>query len=174
MHKKQAAITNKMTLKERMKFILLCLFSIVALTGALIFFINTAATSIIYIFIGADAVYYDWRAVIVVLYFPVMGYFDILVFLFLFTPFTFRLAKLWAGFLNIISVYAVLAFFLTLPLSLYISFFPLSDYYSCGLRGPFSGVYYVKDLKMCEQFEYHPEDEKSGGVSTSIISESKK
>lgn len=58
-------------------------------------------------------------------------------------------------------------FFLTLPLSFYISFFPLADYYSCGLRGPFSGAYYVKDLKMCEQFEYHPE---SGSDDVSAIS----
>lgn len=163
----QKLAINTMTLKERVKFILVCLLSIIVITGALFFFINVSGITIMDIFAGADIIYYTWRDVLALLYLPVMGYADVLVFLFLFLPFTFRLTKLWVDFSNVICVYAVLAFFLTLPLSFYISFFPLADYYSCGLRGPFSGAYYVKDLKMCEQFEYHPE---SGSDDVSIIS----
>ena len=174
MYKKKGVITDNMTLKERVKLILVCLFLIVVITGAMIFSVNTAGESIIDIFKGGSAVYYDWRAVLVVLYFPVMVYFDLLIFLFLFFPFTFRLAKLWGKLSKIIFVYIVLAFFLTLPVSLYIFFFPLADYHSCGLKGPFSGVYYVKELNMCEQFEYHPDKESSDADSTSIISGGKK
>ena len=174
MYKKKGVITDNMTLKERVRFILLCLFSIAVLTESLFFFINISGATIIDIFAGADTVYYSWRDVLALLYLPVMGYFDILVFLFLFFPFTFGLAKLWGKLSKIISVYIVLAFFLTLPVSLYISFFPLAEYHSCGLRGPFSGVYYVKELNMCEQFEYHPDKESSDADSTSIISGGKK
>ncbi|MGL5698284.1 MAG: DUF1240 domain-containing protein [Kluyvera sp.] len=108
-------------------------------------------------FAGADTVYYSWRDVFALLSLPVMGYFDVLVFLFLFFPLTLHLAKLWWKLLNIISIYIYIAFVLAFPLSLYISFVPLADYHSCGQKGPFSGTDYVKDPKMCEQFEYHPE-----------------
>lgn len=154
---------KEVALKERVRLILACLFSIVVLSGALIFFINTAGASIIGIFTGVDAVFYDWRAVVIVLYFPVIGYFDVLVFLFLFLPFTSRLIKLWGKLSKIIFAYIIFAFFFSLPLSLYIHFFPLADYLSCGVRNP----YYVKDISMCEQFEYHPENEKSDPTSNS-------
>ena len=152
---------KKMSLKERMKFILVCLFSITALTDALIFSINTCGATLIDIFTNADTVYYSWRDVFIVIYFPVMGYFDVLVFLFLFLPFTVGITKLWCKVIKAVWGYIILAFILTLPLSLYVSFFPLSNYHSCGQNGPFSGAYYVKAPKMCEQFEYHPEKDKS-------------
>ena len=165
---------RKMPLKEKMKFILLCLFSITVLTGALVFFADVSGTAIIYIIAGADTVYYSWRDVLAFLYLPVIGYFDVLVFLFLFLPFTFRLAKLWGKLSKAIFGYIIIAFILTLPLSLYISFFPLGKYFSCGLRGPLSGAHYVKDLKMCEQFEYHPEDDKPDNTSAPVTSVDKK
>ncbi|MGL5698282.1 MAG: DUF1240 domain-containing protein [Kluyvera sp.] len=158
---KNKLMMKNMTSKERVKFILACLFFIIVLTGALVFFANTCGVTIVNIFTGADAVYYGWRDVFIVIYFPVMGYFDVLVLLFLFFPLTFRLAKLWWKLLNIISAYIYIAFVLAFPLSLYISFVPLADYHSCGQNGPFSGTDYVKDPKMCEQFEYHPEKYKS-------------
>lgn len=111
------------------------------------------------IFTGENTIYYSWKDVFILLYFPVMMYFNVLVFLFLFHPLSFRLAKLWMKMINIIWGYVVLAFFLTLPLSLYISFFPLADYHSCGKGGPFSGVYYVKVPKMCAQIKYHSESD---------------
>ncbi|HCB2207342.1 TPA: DUF1240 domain-containing protein [Citrobacter farmeri] len=154
-------IMKEMSLKERIKFILVCLFLISAITGALIFFINTCGSTLIDIFTNADTVYYSWLDVFIVIYFPVMGYFDVLVLLFLFTPLTLRIGKLWGKLLNIICAYIYIAFVLAFPFSLYISFVPLADYHSCGQKGPFSGDYYVKDPKMCEQFEYHPEKDKS-------------
>ena len=174
MQKKQVVITNNMTLKERVKLILICLFFIAVITESSLFFINVSGATIIDIFAGADTVYYSWRDVLALLFLPVMGYFDILALLSLFLPFTLHITRLWVDHLYILTVYSASAFLLTLPLSLYISFFPLSDYYMCSLRGPFSGIHYVKDLKMCEQFEYHPEKEKSGAASISIISEGKK
>ncbi|MGL5698283.1 MAG: DUF1240 domain-containing protein [Kluyvera sp.] len=150
-----------MTLKERVKFILACLFFIMVLTGALIFFTRTSWATIKDVFAGADAVYYSWRDVFALLYLPVMGYFDVLVFLFLFLPFTVGITKLWCKVIKAVWGYIILAFILAFPLSLYISFVPLADYYSCGQKGPFSGTDYVKDPKMCEQFEYHPEKDKS-------------
>lgn len=174
MVKRQGLVIKKMTLKERVKitFLLLCI--TVGLTGAMIFFVNVSGNTVIDIFAGADTVYYSWRDVFVLLYIPVMGYFDVLFFLLLFVPLTSVLAQLWYKMIGIISGYIIVAFVLALPLSLYVSFFPLSDYYSCGLRGPLSGVYYVKNLTMCEQFEYHPEKEGSDTDSTSIIFEGKK
>ncbi|AGB79567.1 Protein of unknown function (DUF1240) [Enterobacteriaceae bacterium strain FGI 57] len=155
----QEVAEKKMTLKERVKLILLSLFFIVVLTGALFFFINTCGSTIIDIFTGENTVYYSWKDVLILLYFPVMVYFDVLVFLFLFHPLSFRLAKLWIKMINIIWGYVVLAFFLTLPLSLYISFFPLAGYHSCSKGGPFSGVYYVKVPQMCAQIKYHSESD---------------
>lgn len=155
----QEVAEKKMTLKERVKLILLSLFFIVVLTGALIFFTNTSGSTIIDIFTGENTVYYSWKDVLILLYFPVMVYFDVLVFLFLFHPLSFRLAKLWIKMINIIWGYVVLAFFLTLPLSLYISFFPLAGYHSCSKGGPFSGVYYVKVPQMCAQIKYHSESD---------------
>jgi len=169
MFNKNELTTKEMTLKERVKFIFLCLFAIFVLTGALIFFTNTCGVTIVDIFTGADAVYYSWRDMFIVIYFPVMGYFDVLVLLFLFFPLTLHLAKLWWKLLNIISAYIYIAFVLAFPLSLYISFIPLADYHSCGQKGPFSGSYYVKTPKMCEQFEYHSEKDKSDDASTPVM-----
>ncbi|EDQ7230749.1 DUF1240 domain-containing protein [Salmonella enterica subsp. enterica] len=157
MQKKQEAVMCRMTLKNRIKFIILCLFAIIVLTGSLVFFTNVCGGTIKGIFTEADTVYYSWRDVFIALYIPVMGYYDILVFLLMFLPFTLRLATLWHNIANVIYGYIIIAFILTTPLSLYISYFPLSDYQSCGLKGPFSGVHYVKDLRMCEQFKYHPQ-----------------
>ncbi|WP_330983265.1 MULTISPECIES: DUF1240 domain-containing protein [Enterobacterales] len=156
---------KEMTLKERIKFIVLCLISIFVLSGALVFFTSKSGGVIRDIFAGADTVYYSWRDVLALLYLPVIAYFDVLVLLFLFFPLTLRIAKLWRKLLNIVSAYICIAFVLAFPLSLYISFVPLADYHSCGQKGPFSGVDYVKDPKMCEQFEYHPEKDKSSGLS---------
>ena len=158
---KNELIMKDMILKERIKFILVCLFLIMVLTGALIFFTSTSGAAIRDIFANADAVYYSWRDVFAVLSLPIMGYFDVLVFLFLFLPFTVGITKLWCKVIKAVWGYIILAFILTLPLSLYVSFFPLSNYHSCGQNGPFSGAYYVKAPKMCEQFEYHPEKDKS-------------
>ncbi|MFA9596384.1 DUF1240 domain-containing protein [Citrobacter telavivensis] len=154
-------LLKKMTFKERVKFVFLCFFAIFVLSGSLVFFAKISGSTIRDVFEGADTVYYSWRDVFALLSLPVMGYFDVLVFLFLFFPLTLNLAKIWWKLANIIYAYIYIAFILAFPLSLYISFVPLADYHSCGQKGPFSGVYYVKEPKMCEQFEYHPEKDKS-------------
>lgn len=165
MPKKPELTIKKMNLKERVKATFVLSVNVSMLTGALIFFSNVSGATIVDIMQGADTVYYSWRDLFIVLYFPVMGYFDILFFLFLFVPLTSNLAQLWYRVVNIVWIYVHIAFFITLPLSLYVSFYSLSDYYSCGLTGPFSNIHYVKDLKMCEQFEYHPEEDESDKTS---------
>ncbi|MGL5698281.1 MAG: DUF1240 domain-containing protein [Kluyvera sp.] len=161
MNNKNELMIKDMTLKERVKFILTCLLAIMILTGALFFFASTSFVVIKDIFAGAETFYYDWRDVLILLFAPVMGYFDIFVFLLMLTPFTLQLARLWHKAIKAVWGYIILAFILAFPLSLYISFVPLADYHSCGQKGPFSGADYVKDPKMCEQFEYHPEKDKS-------------
>lgn len=168
MSKRKELFTKETTLKERVKFFLASFLLISVLTSALIFFANISGSVIIDVFAGADTVYYSWRDVFFVLFLPVIGYCDVFILLFLFYPWTYRIVKLWFNMINVITGYAILIFILTIPLSLYISFFPLGDYHSCGLNGPFSGVHYVKDRKMCEQFEYHPENDKSGATPTSL------
>lgn len=144
------------TSKERIKFILAGLFVITSLTGGLVFFTCTSGVVIVSIFTGVD-IYYDFRDVFIFLFLPVAVYFDIFALLLLFSPFTFNLAKLWHKVINIVWGYSLIA----IPLSIVISVYILNVYESCGQKGPFSGVHYVKDPKMCEQFEYHPEKDKS-------------
>lgn len=169
MNNNNELIMKEMSLKERIKFNLVCLLAIMILTGALFFFTSTSFAVIKDVFAGAETLYYDWRDVLILLFFPVMGYFDIFVFLLMLTPFTIQLARLWHKAIKVVWGYIILAFILTLPLSLYISFFPLANYHSCGQKGPFSGTDYVKDPKMCEQFEYHPEKDTSDNSSTAVI-----
>ncbi|HCB2207344.1 TPA: DUF1240 domain-containing protein [Citrobacter farmeri] len=162
-------IMKEMSLKERMKFILVCLFSIMVLTGAFIFFTSISGAAIKDVFAGVDAVYYSWRDVFAVLSLPVMGYFDVLVFLLLFTPYTLQLAQFWYKKINIVWGYSIAAFILSIPLSLVIFIHIHNTYDSCGKGGFLSGDFYVKDPKMCEQFEYHPEKDKSDDSSTAVI-----
>lgn len=173
MIKKNELIMKDMTLKERIKFILTCLLAIMILTGALFFFTSTSFVVIKDIFAGTETFYYDWRDVLILLFSPIMGYFDIFVFLLMLTPFTLQLARLWHKAIKIVWGYIILAFILTPPLSLYVSFFPLSNYHSCGQNGPFSGAYYVKAPKMCEQFKYHSEKDKSDDASTPVMPDTK-
>ncbi|EBS7635322.1 DUF1240 domain-containing protein [Salmonella enterica] len=173
MSRKRELKMREMTLKERVRFILLCLLSITILTGALVFFGNVCGAEIISLLTGADIIYYNWRVVFILLYFPVVIYFDIFALLLLLTPFTLYLARLWHRAINIVSGYIILAFFLAFLLSLYISFFFLADYHSCDMKGPFSGVHYVKDLKMCKQLEYHPENDKSDDATPVIPADTK-
>ncbi|HCB2207343.1 TPA: DUF1240 domain-containing protein [Citrobacter farmeri] len=154
-------IMKEMSLKERMKFIFAGLFTITVLTGGLIFFTKISSVVIVSVFSGADTFYYDFRYVFILLFLPVAGYFDIFALLLLFSPFTFNLANLWYKVINVVWGYCIIAFFIAIPLSIGVSAYIFNDYDSCGQRGPFSGAYYVKDLKMCKQFEYHPEKDKS-------------
>jgi len=158
---KNELIMKDMTLKERMKFNIAGLFVIAMLTGGLIFFTNTSGVVIVSIFTGADTFYYDFRDVFILIFLPVAGYFDIFALLLLFSPFTFNLAKLWHQAINVVWGYCIIAFFIAIPLSIVISVYILNVYETCGQNGPFSGSYYVKEIKMCEQFEYHPEKDKS-------------
>ncbi len=79
----------------------------------------------------------------------------------MFFPVTRNLLEYLLAVMRAVAVYGWLMLFLSIPLSLRISYYPLGNYESCGQSGPFSGSYYVKDLKICEQFEYHPEKDKS-------------
>jgi len=148
-----------MTLKERAKIIPLCLFAILLLTGALIFFTNTSGVTMLSILNGEDTFYFDWRDLFILSLFPTMVYFDVLVFLLLFYPLTLDLMSLWSGMINIILAYTVLAFLLSIPLTVAVLGYAIYNYESCGQKGPFSGVNYVKDIGMCEQFKYHPEED---------------
>ncbi|EBS6872874.1 DUF1240 domain-containing protein [Salmonella enterica] len=174
MLKRQELTPKKLSLKERARLILLFSLAIIVLTGSLIFFANVSGNAIIDIFQKADTVYYNWRDAFAVLFIPVMGYYDVLFFLLLFIPFTFRIAMLWNSLCNIVYMYIYAAFILSFLLALYIQLFPLSDYQSCGLKGPFSGAYYVKDRKMCKQFEYHPENEGADISPIPVTSSDKK
>ncbi|WET42300.1 DUF1240 domain-containing protein [Citrobacter enshiensis] len=158
-----------MTLKEKVKFILSCIISIAILTGALIFLFNIFGSAMIDAFRGTDTLYYDWRAIFILLLFPVMGYFDVLVFFLLFTPYTLPLAQFWYKKINIVWGYSIVAFILSIPLSLVIFIHIHNTYDSCGKGGFLSGDFYAKDPKMCEQFEYHPEKDKSDDSSTAVI-----
>lgn len=160
---------KELTLQTRIKFFFACLFFIATLTGMLIFFSETALISIIDIFKGADSFYYNSITVLIILQFPTLAYLDILFFLCLFLPFSYCLIQLWYNLINIITLYIFIAFIAFFPLILYISLGPLSDYYSCDHNGLSSGSHYVKNKKMCEQFEYHPEKVKSSPPPTSKI-----
>lgn len=164
--KNELIINLGTTIKERIKFIVACLFLITATTGALIFFTNTGGAMIMPIIYGGDFFNYDWRVTFILLDFPAMVYFDILMFFVLFSPFTFRLAQLCYKLVNIIYGYIVFAFFIAIPLSL-LTYFHIQNmnYYPCDKKGFFSSGYYVKEPKMCEQFEYHPEKDESDKTS---------
>lgn len=162
------------TVKERIKFILAGLLVITTLSGGIIFFTNTSGGVIVDVFTGADTFYYDFRDVFILHFLPVAGYFDIFALLLLFSPLTFNLAKLWYKAINVVWGYGMIAFFIAIPLSIAISVYILNGYDSCGQKGPFSGVHYVKDLKMCEQFEYHPDKDNSEGTSIIVKPEAEK
>lgn len=163
--KQELVIKERKTIKEKIKYILSGLLMITIITAALVFFTNTSGATIISIINKEDTFYYDWRDVLTLLSFPPLIYFDIFSLFLLFTPFTIRLAHLWYKMINLVWVYIIFAFALAIVLSLIISFFIIDDYDSCGQKEPLSGTHYVKDLKMCEQFEYHPETDKSDEVS---------
>lgn len=160
---KKSLTIREMTLKERAKATSLLSFNVILLTGLLVFFTNISGGALLDVFTGADTVDYSWRDVLAILSLPIIGYFDLL----LFVPLTSSLAQLWYKLIGIINGYSILAVFLAIALTLYISFVSLSDYQSCGLDIPFSNIHYVKGLKMCEQFEYHPENEGSNSTSSS-------
>lgn len=166
MFKKQELIIKKRTTtKEKMKFILSGLLMIIIITETLVFVTNTSGATMISIINKEDTFYYDWRSVLILLFFPVLIYFDIFSLFLLFTPFTLRLAHLWHNIIHIVWGYIIFAFILAIVLTPMFSFYIINNYDSCGQKGPFSGTRYVKDLKMCEQFEYHPETDKSDEVS---------
>ncbi|WP_312948298.1 DUF1240 domain-containing protein [Superficieibacter sp.] len=157
----QDVLLKPMTLKERLKFISLLLACMMTLTAALVFLSETTGATMISLVNGEDAFYYDWRDVLLFLIFPVMGYFEIFLLLGLFCPFSYSLMRLWRGVINIVWVYMYLAFFLSIPLSIAITYYVRSNYESCDGKGPLSGDYYTKDIGMCEQFKYHPEESES-------------
>ena len=142
----------------------------VRLTALFLFSCTTAATVFIFTVGGSeladilykkDVIYYNWKTIPLFLWLPAFFYADILIVAMMFFPVTRNLLEYLLTGMKAVAVYGWLMLLLSIPLSLIILFYSLSNYQSCGQKGPFSGSYYVKEIKMCEQFEYHPEKDKS-------------
>ncbi|WET42299.1 hypothetical protein [Citrobacter enshiensis] len=133
------------------------LFLFVCVTAATVFIFTVAGSELVDILHKKDVVYYDWKTLPLFLWLPAFFYADILVAAMMFFPITRNLLEYLLTGMRAIAVYGWLMLFLSIPLSLIILYYPLGNYESCGQNGPFSGTDYVKDPKMCEQFEYHPE-----------------
>ncbi|XHA17431.1 DUF1240 domain-containing protein [Citrobacter farmeri] len=144
-----------------LKIRLSALFLFVCVTAATVFIFIVGGSELVDILHKKDVVYYDWKTIPLFLWLPAFFYADILIVSMMFFPVTRHLLEYLLTGMRAAAVYGWLMLFLSIPLSLIISYYPLGNYESCGQSGPFSGSYYVKDLKMCEQFEYHPEKDKS-------------
>lgn len=136
------------------------LFLFVCVTVAIVFIFTVGGSELVDILHKKDVVYFNWKSIPLLLCLPAFFYADILVVAMMFFPITRNLLEYILTGMRVVAVYGWLMLLLSIPLSLIILFYPLGNYESCGQDGPFSGTYYVKDLKMCKQFEYHPEKDK--------------
>lgn len=154
-------------------FIVICMFVIIILTCALVFF-TTASYSTVDILSVGNTLYYDWRTVFTVLTSSVAGCFYVMVMLFLFIYFIFLSVRLWCEFTKIINGYTALDFVFAFLLSFWVpAFFRFNNHW-CLLKGRFSGVNDVKDSEICKQYEYHPEYETADISSISVTAPDKK
>ena len=133
---------------------------IVCLTAIIIDLYLSIRPAIIGLIKGDDYIYYDPKQIPLFLLLPAMVVADLSVILIL-LPFRKKTDVIRQRFMIPTMVYTIAAFVIGIPLSMLISFYPLStDYYQCKSTSIVSsGSYYARTKEMCKQRAYSPTTE---------------
>lgn len=134
--------------------------SIVVLSGMMFFVYSTGITTIMGIIKREDYIYYDPKQITLFLLLPSMAVTELSIVLLL-KPFRNKTNAIRRKMFIPTMVYTIAAFVIGIPLSMVISFYPLStDYYQCKSTSIVSsGSPYAKTKEMCKQRAYIPTTE---------------
>ena len=147
---------------EKIKGVSCAIFTVVFLTGMIVFVYNKVGPDTLKLIKGEGYIYYDWKQIPVFLFLPVAIVFDLFIFLIIALPSCReRIGVIVRKLIIPVSIYSVVAFFVGIIISMVISIYPLgTDYYKCDSTSIVSsGSYYAKSKEICKQRAYSPEQE---------------
>ena len=131
------------------------------LTSGIVFFYTIGSETLTGLIKGDDYIYYDWKQIPLLLFIPVMIFFDLFIICLLISPWRKKMAQVMQKLMLPVTVYSISALVVGVLLSMLISIYPLgTDYYQCKSTSIVSsGSHYAKSKEICKQRAYSPEQE---------------
>ena len=116
----------------KLKSIASAVFLIVLTTGVIIFLYKEAGSDTLSLIKGEDYIVYDWKQIPVLLFIPVMIFFDLCAICMLILPCKKKINQVMQKLMIPVTVYSIVALVFGVLLSIVISIYPLgTDYYKC-------------------------------------------
>ena len=147
---------------EKIKGVSCAIFTVIFLTGMVVFIYNKVGPDTLKLIKGEDYIYYDWKQIPVFLFLPVAIVFDFFILIIILLPSCRKkIGVIVQKLIMPVTIYSVAAFVIGVVLSMIISVYPLgTDYYKCDSTSIVSsGSHYAKSKEMCKAREYSADSE---------------
>ena len=142
---------------EKIKGVSCAIFTVMFLTGMIVFIYNKVGPDTLKLIKGEDYIYYDWKQIPVFLFLPVAIAFDFFILIIMVLPSCRKkIGVIVQRLIMPVTIYSVAAFFIGSIASMVISICPLgTDYYKCDSTSIVSsGSHYAKSKGICKERAY--------------------